>query len=122
MMASHKTFLHSSKRDSFGRVQPVPLDFSRLPYCECAEAYLAEIKEQFGSVLDSPTVEGLEEAILLLSLSYAERLKQLPNHRFNSCVPEVFTEVLEILTDKRDALLRDPKRSRQAHLRVGLEA
>jgi hypothetical protein len=106
----------------FGRPEPFNPDFSRLPYCECGESFLLEIRERYGTLLDYPTLRGLDEAILTISLEYAERLKTLPEHPLNSCVPEVFAEVLGLLSQKRDKLLRHPKRAQQAHLSVGVEA
>jgi hypothetical protein len=107
--------------DIFGNPQPVPLDFSRKPYCECGEEFLVKIREQFETVLDSPTIRGLDEAILTLSIEYAERLKSLPEHPLNSCVPEVFNEVLSLLTEKRNELLRHPNRANTAHVPVGVQ-
>ena len=109
------------KLDDFGSRVPLHPNFQRLPYCECGESLLQYVQEHFSQVLAYPTIRTLDEAILSLTIEYAERRRNLKKHSLHSCVPEVFHEVLDILAAKRFELLRHPNRSNAANVYVGQE-
>lgn len=119
--ASISNFNIFQELDSLGRPTPYNPDYQRLPYCECGESFLQFVRKQYPNLFDHPTLRTLDEAILHLTIEYAERRRQLKHHPLNSCVPEVFHEVLRIITAKRLELLRHPKGSHQAHVYVGQE-
>ena len=112
-------FTISQRVDDFGQPVSYNPDFQRLPYCECGESFLQYVREHFSQVLAYPTIRTLDQAILSLTIEYAERRRQLKHHPLHSCVPVVFHEVLDTLTAKRFELLRHPTGSQAAHVYVG---
>lgn len=119
--ASTSNFSIYQNLDDFGSAVPFNPDFERLPYCECGEAFLQYVRKHYSNLFDHPTLRALDEAILSLTIEYAERRRQLKHHPLNSCVPEVFHEVLDVITAKRLELLRHPNGSHHAHVYVGQE-
>jgi hypothetical protein len=115
-------FTFEPQRDYLGRPLPPVLDYERLPTCECGESFLQFTRERFPDILDNPTLQKLDEALLTLTIEFGARLKTSPHHLLNSCLSETFSEIISLLTTKRDELLRHSKASRApADLFVGLE-
>lgn len=94
--------------DSLGRTLPVDLDFSRLPFCECGEAYLRWVQDRFPDLLEDPTPQTLDKALLAITTEYGYRREYVEPHELNTCLREVFEELLDAVMSKREELQRHP--------------
>ncbi len=82
------------------------LDFSRLPLCECGASLLEWMSVRFPDVLTAEKPQVLDLAIQALTKEYIARKGVYPEHPLNSCLSEIFNELLVLLRTKRDELAR----------------
>jgi hypothetical protein len=86
-----------AERQGWATEERVAVDFSQLPLCQEAAAYLAWIEEVVAEARRWPSYEVLDRALLAVLKEYQYRKASVQDHRWiHSCIPYVF----EIWTDK----------------------
>jgi hypothetical protein len=74
---------------------------------------------QFPDLLESPSIQMLDQAILALSKEFWFRTEDLVQCKFYSCLDAVFKELLDTLMDQREELLRHPSTAAAAAVYMG---
>jgi hypothetical protein len=92
----------------------VALDFARLPLCQHGAEFLEWVLTQYPTLFDSPQHHVLDQAVV--SITYESRYRQRgqPSCGLYSCIREVAQELLDMITDLREELLRHPQGQAQA--------
>src|SRR4051812_36677347 len=68
-----------------------PVDFSQLPLCAEAAAYLAWIEDVVAAAARQPSYEVLDRALLAVVKEFQYRKASVTDHRWvHGCIPYVF--------------------------------
>jgi hypothetical protein len=92
----------------------VELDFARLPLCQHGAEFLEWVLTQYPTLFDYPQQHLLDQAVV--SITYESRYQQRghTNCALYSCIREVADELLDMIADLREELLRHPQGQAQA--------
>lgn len=88
------------------RPESATRDPNRKPLCRHAEEYLTWAAREFPDLVHATTLTELDEGILALTKEFAFRRRFITPERFNTCLEEVYLELLDGLIDRHLALYR----------------